>query len=89
MKKEIIFEELTKGEKKLLLQSFDYDVDNDGYILDPSGQRIMSKEDPLQFIHIDRAALVPGSLEVIDGTPTAISKFIREEIESEDGSNNS
>lgn len=78
---EIIFEELGKNERILLLRAFDYDVDDDGYIKFPSGQRIKSKEIPGKFIHIDEAALLPGTLEVVEGTAPALSKFIREKME--------
>ena len=81
-KKDILFEELNKKERILLLSAFDYDVDEKGYILKPSGEKIPSKETPDAFIKVESAMLVPGSLEVMDGTPTAISKFIRENMES-------
>ncbi len=81
MKKEIIFDELGGKERILLLRAFDYDVDKEGYVLNPSGSRIQSKENPLRFIHSKGASLIPGSLEVIDGTPPSISKFIRERVE--------
>lgn len=83
MPKNIIFEELNKEERILLLKAFDYDVDSEGFILSPSGSKIPSKEVPSTFIHINNVALTPGTLEVIDGTPTAISKFIRERLESD------
>ena len=86
MPKEIIFEELKRDEKILLLRAFDYDVDSEGYIITFSGSRIESKEFPTKFIHIDEASFIPGSLEIIDGTPTAIAKFIRERVDKSDGS---
>jgi hypothetical protein len=86
MPEEIIFEELSKRERLLLLRAFDYDIDNKGYIVKPSGKRILSKEFPNECIQINKAAFVPGSLGIIDGTPTAISKFIREKVEKKDGS---
>lgn len=79
---QIIFEELEEKERILLLRAFDYDVDEKGYILDTSGEKIASKESPSKFLHIKTAALMPGSLEIIDGTPTCISEFIRERVES-------
>ena len=81
MEKEIIFEELEERERILLLKAFDYDVNDSGFVLTPSGKQIPSKEFPGKFIHIKDATLVPGSLEVIDSTPTAISRFIREKVE--------
>ncbi|MCK5282244.1 MAG: hypothetical protein KAK00_02450 [Nanoarchaeota archaeon] len=82
----VVFEELGEKEKSLLLKAFDYDVDDKGYILDSSGQKIRSEENHYSFLHIKGAGLMPGSLKVIDGTPTAISKFLRERVE-ENGCN--
>ena len=77
---EIIFEELEKEEKKLLLKSFNYDVDPEGFILDYDGNRIPSKEIPNKFLDLDNSMLTPGSLNVLDGTPESISEFIREKL---------
>jgi hypothetical protein len=80
--KDIVFEELNKKEMKLLLSAYDYDIDSEGYILSPSGHRVPSEEQPAEFLHYKRVAIVPGgSLKPIDGSPTSISKFIREEFE--------
>ena len=82
-KKDIIFEELTRAERVLLLSAFDYNVDSEGFILSPSGSKIQSKEIPSTFLRVEDSAFVPGgSFDVIDGTPTAISKFIRERSEA-------
>lgn len=83
MPKNVIFEELDKDKKILLLRAFDYDVDSNGYVLTVSGSKIQSNENPSTFLHIDNVALTPGSLDVIDGTPTSISRFIREKLESD------
>lgn len=84
MPHEIIFEELGEMERILLLRAFDYDVDEEGYVLSPSGNKIHSKENPSEFLLAKNAMLIPGSLEVVDGTPTSISKFIREKVASDD-----
>lgn len=86
MVSEIIFEALEKKEKILLLKAFDFDVDEKEYILDSSGNKIPSQENPSEFLNIENAMLIPGSLEVIDGTPTSISKFIRERVTQDDTS---
>ncbi len=82
MAKEVIFEKLGKKEAMLLLKAFDYTVDDEGYVCSPQGLRIASEENPDAFIKLENAALTPGSLEVIDGSPDSISKFIREKVES-------
>jgi len=87
MGKEIIFEELGEKERVLLLKAFDYGVDSEGNILNKNGEKIKSSENPKSFIKVEFASLVPGSLEVIDGSPTALAKYLREKVES-DGDDN-
>jgi hypothetical protein len=79
--KKIVFEELSKEERTLLLRAYDYDVDSEGFILDHTGSKIPSKEIPYKYLRVEDSTLISGSLEVLDGTPTAISKFIREKVE--------
>ncbi len=81
-KKNIEFKELGLEERKLLLSAYDYDVDEEGYIISPTGERIASEELPLKFLKVDSAMLIVGSLDVRDSSPTVISKFIRERIET-------
>ena len=82
--KKIIFEELNKEQRILLLRAFDYEVNSEGYIIDQCGAKIPSKEIPSEFLRAVNSTLVPGSLEVIDGSPTAITKFLRERVELAD-----
>ena len=82
MPKKIVFEELSIEESTLLLRAFDYDVDSEGYIIDQTGSKISSEERPLEFLKVNDSILIPGSLGVIDGTPTSISKFIRMKVEA-------
>jgi hypothetical protein len=81
---QIKFEELSKEERILLLRAFDYDVDSEGYVLSPTGDRIPSNEIPSAFLRVEDSMLIPSSLEVVDGTPSAISKFIRERVTTGD-----
>ena len=82
MPKKIVFEELGKAERTLLLKAFDYDVDAEGYILDQTGSKIPSEETPSTFLRVEDASLIPGSLGVTDGTPASIAKFIRLKVEA-------
>jgi hypothetical protein len=84
MAEQIVLEQLGKKERELLLKAFDYNIDNEGYVLNEARNRIKSEEIPETFIHIDNVALTPGSLKVIEATPTAISKFFRELEDKED-----
>ena len=67
--------------REVLLWAYDYSVNEEGSIIDREGNRIHSQENPTDEIHIDEVLLVGGSLEVLDGTPTAISKYLREQVE--------
>jgi len=82
MSHRVQFAELGLPERILLLKAFDYDVDEDGFILDPAGFRIHSNEIPYKYLRAEDALLAPGSLEILDGTPTSISKYLREKVES-------
>ena len=79
MGKEIVFEELGHRERILLLRANGYNVDHEDFILDESGRKISSKENPNKFLKSKFACLVSGSLYIIDGTLTAISELIRTE----------
>ena len=81
MQEEIIFEELGREERILLLKAFGYDVDEEDFIISPVGSRIPSDEMPSTYLKIEDSMMIPGSMKVTDGTPTAISKFIRERVE--------
>lgn len=81
------FEELGVPERTLLLKAFGYNVDSEGFILDPRGSRIRSDEAPRKSLRIEEAMIISGAcgtLEVLDGTPTSISKFLRRIEEAED-----
>ena len=75
------FEELGISERTLLLRAFNYDVDEEGFILDENDNFITSSENPTKKLKAEEVMLVQGSLKILDGTPTAISKFIRERVE--------
>ena len=44
------FEELGKQERVLLLRAFEYDVDEDDYVISPAGNKIPSKEIPTPIL---------------------------------------
>ena len=80
----IILMEIPRKSREVLLWAYDYGVDREGFITDLEGNRVPSQENPIEEIHIDEVLLVPGSLEVLDGTPSAISKYLREQVEPSD-----
>lgn len=78
MEDKFIFESLEEEKLKVLLNAHGYSVDEDGFILDENETKIKSDEIPSEFLKLEDAALVSGSLKVEDGSPTSISKLIRE-----------
>lgn len=80
----INIEELKRDERLILLRAFGFDIDKDGYILEVDGSRVKSQEQPLHGVHINNVLLTSGSLNVLDGTATAVSKYIREAVEQSD-----
>jgi len=73
------FKELRIAERILLLRAFDYNVNAMGQVIDPSGSVIMSDEDPDKCLMIEDVMIISGGrgfIEVLDGTPTSISKFL-------------
>ena len=78
---DVKFEELGIPERTLLLRAFDYDVDEEGFILDPTGSKIRSAEIHYKFLKVEDVMIAPGSLQILDGTPTSISKYLREKVE--------
>ena len=84
MKEQIKFEELTDDEKKVLLSAFDYEVDKEGNIIDALLKEKIISEITRQPLTLKSAALITGSLKIIDSNPLSISRYLREETEKND-----
>jgi hypothetical protein len=72
------FEQLGIEEKKLLLRAYNYDVDQDGIIIDRLLNEPVFAADTQRVVTLENASLIPGSLKIIDTTPLTISKLLRE-----------
>ncbi|MBW2994100.1 hypothetical protein KY315_01615 [Candidatus Woesearchaeota archaeon] len=79
------FEELDVEGKKLLLNAYNYEVDEEGIIIDATLKEPVISKDTQQLITLKNVSLLPGSLNLLDTTPLTISKFLREKIESKNG----
>ncbi len=79
---EFEFLELNNEEKILLLSAHGYEVNDQGQILDSISLELIRSEISHEPLTLDSAALLPGSLKVVDSHPAAISKYLREHIES-------
>lgn len=74
------FDELNQDELELLLSAFGYSTDHEGYIVDRLlNERVRSKTTN-NWLKATDAALMPGSLKIIDSDPVAVSKYLREQI---------
>ena len=74
------FKELRLAERILLLRAFDYNVNAMGQVIDPEGSVMLSDETPAKCLMIEEVMIISwgrGSIEVLDGTPASISKFLR------------
>ena len=83
---QVILTEIGIPERKVLLWAFDYSVDDEGFVLNPKGRRIHSEEIPSKHLKIEEVMILPkvgGGLKILDGTPTAISKYLRTLEEAE------
>ncbi len=69
------FLELSSEHKRTLLELLDYSVDNEGFVLEKNGRRKVC-EFTNKYIHVDQAAIFPGSTFVINATPYAISQYL-------------
>lgn len=72
------FEQLGIEEKKLLLRAYNYDVDEEGIIVDRLLNERVFSIDTQRVVTLENASLIPGSLKVVDTTPLTISKLLRE-----------
>jgi hypothetical protein len=81
MKKHIHFEEISDGEKKLLLSAYGYSVDEEGNIMDALLNEKIKSNETGKFLTLKNTAFVQGSLKLIDADPLVISRYLREEIE--------
>jgi hypothetical protein len=80
---EFKFEELTDTEKKILLSAFDHSVNENREIIDSQLKEKVLSNINNRPLTLDNAALLPGSLKVVDSNPISISKYLREEIEKD------
>lgn len=74
------FEELGNEEKKLLLSAYNYEVDDNGIIIDSLLKEPLMSPESQKPIKLENASLLPGSMKIIDTTLLTISKFLREKI---------
>jgi len=81
------FEELGNEEKKLLLNAYNYEVNEGGVIVDTLLKEPLISQDSQKPIKLENASLLPGSMKIIDTTPLTISKFLREKIELKENGN--
>lgn len=76
----IQYEELDLTERILLLRAFDYDVDEEGFIIDLTGSRIPSDEVPYKYLKFEDAMIALSHhpcLKISDGTSAYISELLR------------
>ncbi|MEK6959590.1 MAG: hypothetical protein AABX47_00315 [Nanoarchaeota archaeon] len=75
------FDEISDGAKKVLLAAYGFSVDDEGHIIDYLLQEKLFSRVTGEPLTLKTAALLPGSLKVLDADPVSISRYLREEIE--------
>ena len=75
----IQYEKLDLTERIILLKAFDYDVDEEGFIIDLTGSRIPSDEGPYKYLKFEDAMIALSyhpCLKISDGTSISISELL-------------
>jgi len=68
---------LTDEEKKVLLDALDHGVDNEGYVIDSEGNRVIDRYSDIP-IKLERASILPGSTVIIDTNSFSISEYFED-----------
>ena len=73
--------QLNNNKRFLALQKLGYDLDEEGYVIDGSQKGVICKYSE-EKVHINTAAILPGSIIVINATPdfvfnTTLSRISR------------
>ena len=77
------FISLNDEQKLVLLKSLDYDVDNNGYIVDKNNKKVLCQysNHPVLF---KNASILPGSTVIVNTSLITISEYISEYLEPDE-----
>ncbi len=81
------YEEIGVEEKKLLLRAYNFEVNEEGVIIDYLLNEPLISNETRRPIKLENASLIPGSLKIVDTTPLTISKLLREKEELKENGN--
>ena len=78
------FISLSDGQKLVLLKSLDYDVDENGYIVDKNNKKVICKYSN-QTVLFRNASILPGSTLIVNTSLINISEYISDYLEPDEG----
>lgn len=64
------------NEKRVqILEKLGYEVDNDGYVIDKQTKKEVICKYSKEKVHINTAAILPGSVIIINATPLTMAEY--------------
>lgn len=81
-RREVKFQSLSEGEKLELLKALGYDVDEEGFIVNPDGSLHKGKYTGEEVL-FENAFIMPGSTVIDTASSVTLSKYIGEYIETD------
>jgi hypothetical protein len=68
---------LTNEEKRVLLDALGYDVDEESYIIDSQGNKVIDKYSDIP-VKLERASILPGSTVIVDTNTFSLSEYFED-----------
>lgn len=70
--------QLNNHRRKEVLEKLGYSVNQDGFVSNPRTKKEVVCKYTKQKVHINTAAILPGSVEVINATPLSMAQYFIE-----------
>lgn len=77
------FLKLDDNQKLILLKALDYDVDEEGFVIDSNKKNVICKYTN-QPVHFNTASILPGSTIIINTSLLTLSEYVTEYLESDE-----
>ena len=74
---ELVLEQLNNENRVDILNKLGYSINDEGYVTDSKKKEVICKYTE-ERIHINTAAILPGSVMVINATPLAMAQYFME-----------
>jgi hypothetical protein len=77
---EIKLVQLGNDERISVLKKLGHDLDNDGYVLEKKSKNRLICKYSKEVIHINNAAILPGSLIIINANPITMAEYFLDNL---------